>query len=116
LDNHASGSIIEAYKFPTISKLSPEWQRTSILEAVFDQLWDALLLYSPDMVITGVNRAAEKLFRRTSEEMIGRRCQDVFRCSVGESGCGVVVGLNQAPGAPHAYGCAAITAWNVWWS
>ena len=85
-----------------MSKLTPDWQRTSILEAVFDQLSDALLLYSPDMVITGVNRAAEKLFRRTSEEMIGRRCQDVFRCSVCESGCGVLVGLNQAPGAPHA--------------
>jgi len=85
-----------------MSKLTPDWQRTSILEAVFDQLSDALLLYSPDMVITGVNRAAEKLFRRTSEEMIGRRCQDVFRCDVCESGCGVLVGLNQAPGAPHA--------------
>jgi len=85
-----------------MSKLTPDWQRTSILEAVFDQLSDALLLYSPDMVITGVNRAAEKLFRRTSEEMIGRRCQDVFRCSVCESGCGVLVGLNQTPGAPHA--------------
>jgi two-component system response regulator AtoC len=85
-----------------MSKLTPDWQRTSILEAVFDQLSDALLLYSPDMVITGVNRAAEKLFRRTSEEMIGRRCQDVFHCSVCESGCGVLVGLSQATGTPQS--------------
>ena len=84
-----------------MSKLSPEWQRTSILEAVFDQLSDALVLYSPDFTITGVNRAAEKLFGMTSEEMIGRHCQDVFRCGVCEPGCGVLVGLNQTPGAPH---------------
>jgi len=84
-----------------MSKLTPEWQRTGILEAVFDQLSDALVLYSPDFTITGVNRAAEKLFGMTSEEMIGRHCQDVFRCGVCEPGCGVLVGLNQAPGAPH---------------
>jgi two-component system response regulator AtoC len=84
-----------------MSKLTPEWQRSSILEAVFDQLSDALVLYSPDFIITGVNRAAEKLFGLTSEEMIGRHCQEVFRCGVCEPGCGVLVGLNQAPGAPH---------------
>ena len=84
-----------------MSKLTPEWQRTGILEAVFDQLSDALVLYSPDFTITGVNRAAEKLFGMTSEEMIGRHCQEVFRCGVCEPGCGVLVGLNQAPGAPH---------------
>jgi PAS domain S-box-containing protein len=69
---------------------------------VFDQLSDALVLYSPDFTITGVNRAAEKLFGMASEEMIGRHCQEVFRCGVCESGCGVLVGLNQAPGAPHS--------------
>jgi len=85
-----------------MSKLAPEWQRIGILETVFDQLSDALVLYSPDFTITGVNRAAEKLFGMTSDEMIGRHCQDVFRCSVCEPGCGVLVGLNQAPGAPHS--------------
>jgi len=84
-----------------MSKLTPDWQKASILEAVFDQLSDALVLYSPDFTITGVNRAAEKLFGMTSEEMIGRHCQEVFRCGVCEPGCGVLVGLNQAPGAPH---------------
>jgi len=84
-----------------MSKLVPEWQRSGILEAVFDQLSDALVLYAPDFTITGVNRAAEKLFGMTSEEMIGRHCQEIFRCGVCEPGCGVLVGLNQAPGAPH---------------
>jgi PAS domain S-box-containing protein len=82
-----------------MSKLSPEWRRTSVLEAVFDQLSDALVLYDPDFKITGVNHAAEALFGCSSEEMVGKHCQDVFRCSVCEPGCGVLVGLNPPPGS-----------------
>ena len=84
-----------------MSKLSPEWRRTSVLEAVFDQLSDALVLYDPDFKITGVNQAAEKLFGLTSEEMVGKHCQEVFGCALCEPGCGVLVGLNQAPSVPN---------------
>jgi PAS domain S-box-containing protein len=85
-----------------MSKLTPGWQTTSVLESVFDQLSDALVLYDPEFRITGVNRAAEKLFGMSSEEMLGKHCQDIFKCTVCEPGCGVLVGLNQAAGAPHA--------------
>ncbi len=78
-----------------MSKLSPGWQRTSVLESVFDQLSDALVLYDPEFSITGVNRAAEKLFSMTSEEMLGKHCQEIFKCSVCEPNCGMLVGLNQ---------------------
>ena len=37
----------------------------------------------------------------SSEDMLGRNCQEVFRCGVCEPGCGVLVGLNQSPSAPH---------------
>src|SRR5437763_13884989 len=84
-----------------MSKFTPGWQKTSVLEAVFDQLSDALVLYDPEFRITGVNRSAEKLFGMSSEEMLGKRCQEVFRCSVCEPACGVLVGLNQAPSAPN---------------
>jgi two-component system response regulator AtoC len=84
-----------------MSKLTPGWQRTSVLESVFDQLSDALLLYDPEFRITGVNRSAEKLFGMSSEEMLGKHCQDIFGCSLCEPGCGVLVGLNQAPAAPN---------------
>src|SRR5436190_20308920 len=84
-----------------MSKLAPAWQKASVLEAVFDQLSDALVLYDPDFTITGVNRAAEKLFGLTSDEIVGKRCQEVFRCAGCEPGCGVLVGLDQAvPAAP----------------
>jgi PAS domain S-box-containing protein len=84
-----------------MSKITPGWQQTSVLESVFDQLSDALVLYDPEFRITGVNRAAEKLFGMSSEELLGKHCQDVFKCSLCEPGCGVLVGLNQAPAAPN---------------
>ena len=84
-----------------MSKLSPEWQRSAVLESVFDQLSDALVLYDPDFTVTGVNRAAEKLFGMNAEEMVGKHCQEIFRCGTCEPGCGVLVGLNQTPTAPH---------------
>jgi two-component system, NtrC family, response regulator AtoC len=84
-----------------MSKLTPGWQRSSVLEAVFDQLTDALILYDPEFCITGVNHSAEKLFGMSSEEMLGKHCQDIFRCSLCEPGCGVLVGLNQAPTSPN---------------
>ncbi|MDE3166686.1 MAG: sigma 54-interacting transcriptional regulator [Acidobacteriota bacterium] len=83
-----------------MSKLTPNWQKTSVLESVFDQLSDALILYDPDFRITGVNRAAEKLFGMTSEELLGRHCQEIFKCSVCEPNCGMLVGLNQPPAFP----------------
>jgi PAS domain S-box-containing protein len=84
-----------------MSKITPGWQRTSVLESVFDQLSDALILYDPEFRITGVNRSAEKLFGVSSEEMLGKHCQDIFKCTLCEPGCGVLVGLNQTPTAPN---------------
>lgn len=78
-------------------KLLPQWQSTNLLEAVFDQLSDALVLYDSRRVITGVNSAAEKLFGMTAEEMIGKECNQVFRCGICESGCGLLVSLNNGP-------------------
>ena len=83
-----------------MSKLTPAWQRVGVLESVFDQLSDALVLYDPEFRVTGVNRAAEKLFGVSAEEMLGKRCEEIFKCPVCEPGCGMLVGLNQAPNAP----------------
>ena len=85
-----------------MSKLSPDWQKISVLESVFDQLSDALVLYDADFRITGVNRSAEKLFGMASQELLGKHCQEVFHCSSCEPGCGMLVGLNQMPAAPHS--------------
>ena len=76
-----------------MAKLLPKWQQSSVLEAVFDQLSDALVMYDNEHRITGMNRAAEKLFGTTADTMVGRRCRDVFRCSTCEQNCGFVEGL-----------------------
>ncbi len=80
-----------------MSNLTPGWQKASVLESVFDQLSDALVLYDPEYKITGVNKAAERLFGMSGEEMLGKHCQQIFQCSVCEPNCGVLVGLNQSP-------------------
>ena len=69
-----------------MSKLAPDWRTTSVFEAVFDQLPDALVLWDPEFRITGVNRSAETLFGMSSREMLGKHCREVFRSSVCEAG------------------------------
>jgi PAS domain S-box-containing protein len=85
-----------------MSKLTKDWQKISVLESVFDQLSDALVLYDPEFRITGVNRSAEKLFGMASEELLGKHCQEIFQCSSCEPGCGMLVGLSLTPAAPHS--------------
>jgi PAS domain S-box-containing protein len=74
----------------------PEWQRADVLAAVFDKLSDALVLYDKNLVITGVNEAAERLFEMTADEMVGRSCREVFRCGTCENGCGMLLGMSTA--------------------
>jgi PAS domain S-box-containing protein len=83
-------------------KLSANWQRAHLLEAVFDQLSDAMVLYDADLTITGVNQAAGRLFGMAAGEMVGRNCREVFRCGTCDEECGMRVGLNQGPSAPHS--------------
>lgn len=78
-------------------KLALGWQNSTLLAAVFNELSDALMLYDRDLRISGVNRAAERLFGLSSEQMVGRDCRDVFKCGICEPGCGVLIGLTQSP-------------------
>jgi PAS domain S-box-containing protein len=89
---------------PTLStaRLSPKWQQAKVLEAVFDHLSDALILYDNQRLITGMNRAAERLFGISAEEMVGHNCRDVFRCDGCEPTCGLVEGLASTATVPHA--------------
>ena len=81
-------------------KISPAWQSARALEAVFEQLSEAVILYDKDLRIAGINPAAEKLFGISSEEMLGRRCRDVFRCASCENECGMIEGLKHSSGSP----------------
>jgi PAS domain S-box-containing protein len=74
-----------------MSKLTPDWQRTSVFESVFDHLSDALVLYDSEFRITGVNRSAGDLFGMSSEEMLGKHAQEVFQSAGCDRGYGVVL-------------------------
>ena len=76
-------------------RLVPEWQGPAVLESLFEQLPEPYLLYDDKLTITGLNLAAERLFRRTADEMVGRRCRDVFHCLSCEPDCGIQLGLKQ---------------------
>ncbi|MBI3208194.1 MAG: sigma 54-interacting transcriptional regulator [Candidatus Solibacter usitatus] len=79
-----------------MSKLAQQWQESKVLEAIFDQLSDALILYDEHMQITGVNRAAEMLFDMSASDMVGSSCSDVFRCATCDNECGLKLGMSQA--------------------
>ena len=83
-----------------MSRLVPEWQRADVLAAVFDKLSDAIVLYDKELLITGVNQAAERMFEMTADEMVGRHCKEVFRCGKCENGCGMLLGL-RTPTVPN---------------
>src|SRR5579871_3881525 len=55
--------------------------RTHFLEAIFDQLSDAVVLCREDLQIVAVNQAAERLFGMIAEEIIGQDCEGLFHCS-----------------------------------
>ncbi len=76
-------------------KLLESWQQSRVLEAVFDHLSDALVLYDTDMQITGMNRAAEQMFGMSAEEMVGTHCREMFNCGPCEAGCGIQLGSSQ---------------------
>ena len=80
-----------------MSKFLAGWRKPEVLEAVFDQISDALIVYDRDLRIVGVNVAAERLFSASSETLIGRSCHDVFQCHDCRPDCGVLIGLNEAP-------------------
>ncbi len=83
-----------------MSLLSSKWQRPEILESIFDQLSDALFIYDKGLRVVGVNQAAQRLFGMSAEEMIGKHCQDLFRCSACEPGCGMLQGLGESACLP----------------
>jgi len=79
-----------------VAVLDPRFQRADVLEAVFDQISDALFLYDKDLRITGINQAAQRLFGMTAEEILGRHCRELFHCT---GRCEAECGMNQGLGS-----------------
>jgi PAS domain S-box-containing protein len=93
-------SVTQPVSKHPMSHLAAKWHRPEILEAIFDQLSDALFLYDKDLHIVGVNQSAQRLFGMAAEEMVGKRCQDLFRCGACDPGCAMRHGLGEAAALP----------------
>ncbi len=64
-----------------------EKQIEKFTNIILDSITDGVFTVDRDWRITSFNKAAEEITGTTQEEAIGRRCSDVFRASVCESGC-----------------------------
>jgi len=93
-------SVMGSHK-AQVPNLSARWQRPEVLEAIFDQLSDALFLYDKSLHVVGVNLAAQRLFGMAAEEMIGKHCQELFHCTSCEPGCGILQGLGESACLPN---------------
>jgi PAS domain S-box-containing protein len=85
----------------SVSHLASKWRRPDVLEAIFDQLSDALFLYDKSLHVVGVNQAAQRLFGMAAEEMVGKHCQELFHCTVCEPSCGILQGLGEHASLPN---------------
>ena len=65
--------------FADDESLTAGTQRARFLEAMFDQLSDAVVLFDKDLQIVGANQAAERLFGLVAAEMVGKDWQDLFQ-------------------------------------
>ncbi len=83
-----------------MSQLTAYWHRPEILESIFNQLSDALFVYDKSLHIVGVNQAAQQLFGMSAEEMVGKHCQELFRCTTCEPDCGMIGGLGDSACVP----------------
>ena len=93
---------IEPHSPPStaVSHLAAQWQRPEILEAIFDQLSDALFVYDRTLHIVGVNQSAQRLFNMPAEELVGKHCQELFHCTGCETACAMLQGLGAASCVP----------------
>jgi len=72
-----------------------------MLELVFHELAEALVLWDPEFRITGVNRAAGRLLGAPAGKLVGKRCQEVFQCATCGPACDSPMGLGQPASGAH---------------
>ena len=81
---------------PAMQTLVPDLRSPALVEAVLEQLTDAVLVYDLSHKIVYANRAAEKMFG-LNEGPLGNHCQDLFGCARCEANCAVLVSLGCSP-------------------
>ncbi len=79
-------------------KLMPGWQGARVLDAVFHQISDGIILYDREFRIAAANQAAERLLGLAAGDLVGRHCRDVMGCVECHNDCGLSLGLMEPAG------------------
>jgi PAS domain S-box-containing protein len=61
-----------------VAHFDTRWQRPETLQAIFDQLSDAVLFYDNNLRLVGVNKGGETLFGLSASDMLGQPCWSLF--------------------------------------
>ncbi len=81
------------------------WQQPETLQAIFDQLSDAVFFYDKTLHLVRVNKGGEKLFGLTAVQMIGKPCWELFGWAASESS------QDDQPGAGQSWCLPTGTLW-----
>lgn len=87
----------DAHHQTSVLHLASNWRQPEILQVIFDRFADSLFIYDRDLRIVGANQAARQLFETVTDELIGKRCQEWFKCARCESNCAILQSLRDAP-------------------
>ncbi len=98
---HYPTEVPELREPPDKSSLIPSWRDAGVLQTVFQDLFEAVILYDDNLVLTGINPAAERLLGMNAVSVVGKRCQEVFACPACDRECGLIQSLQGLGSTPH---------------
>ena len=78
-----------------VAHFDARWQHPETLQAIFNQISDAIFFYDKNLRLIRVNSSAEKLFGLPGEALLGKGCWDLFGAAVFESGQDIPPGDGQ---------------------
>jgi len=84
-----------------VSHFARRWQRPEVIQAIFDQISDAIFLYDEHLHLVGVNPSGERLLGTNADDMLGKPCWALFDVVASESSDDVPTGDAQSEALPH---------------
>ncbi len=69
--------------------ISPKIKCENLTEIILDNITDGVFTVDHDYNITSFNRSASQITGYTSEEVLGKKCFDIFRSNICENNCAI---------------------------
>ena len=80
-----------------IAHCATDWRQSQLIEATFDQLPYPAFIYDNVATIVAVNQAGQSLLQKSSENLTGRSCAEIFHCRTCDRHCGVLAKFRGRP-------------------